>query len=113
MGADVVASTMLSKLRGYIEQKGVIIKRSGVHKSQMVVGILDDTSETCLQSSYWEVLMICMKDAHAIERLAKALLLEMAEKQIKDEEAYQILCILFSGLLENLSSVRLAWCKYA
>lgn len=110
MSADVVASLILSKMRGHIEQNHAILG-SATYKTQMVAGTVDATSESYPQPSFWEVLMMCIKDVYGMERLAKALLLEMAEKQVKDDEAYDILHMLFFNLLENTNSIRLTWEK--
>lgn len=102
--ADAVASQMLSKLLKYMEQRGNA-EQSGMHERE-VSGALIDTWEIYSQSNYWTVIMSCMKDVYAVERLIKALMLEMTEKQVKDQEAYRILCILFPNLFESQTTIR-------
>ncbi|KAI5083844.1 hypothetical protein GOP47_0000013 [Adiantum capillus-veneris] len=88
--ADVVASQILFKLGNNLEQCD-----------------LGNTRGSSEEFGFWTVIMDSMGDIYALERLVRELLLEMSKKQIKDSDAYCILCLLFSKLIECRNNIRL------
>lgn len=101
--ADIVASRMLPTLLQFIK-KDVSSEENSKHASEEnpLFAVIEDH----LQSSFWAIIMASMRDAHAVEKLTNVLLLDMAHKQVKDWEAYCILCVLFSDLVARQASIR-------
>lgn len=108
--ADVVASQILSKILHHLKY-WEIAQPGDSHENDNQSGVVIETSEGQLWSGYWTALMDCIKDVYAMERLVKALLLEMTQEHIKDREAYCVLFILFSKRFQNQNNIRFLFTK--
>lgn len=59
-----------------------------------------------LQKTFWSGVTVSVKDSHAMERWAEALLRELAVRDLSDWQAYCILCMCFGCLLPQHTLTR-------
>ncbi|KAH7441907.1 hypothetical protein KP509_03G061400 [Ceratopteris richardii] len=95
--ADAVVSQILFKLLDSI---------SLYHNTESKGNDISVLESTC-SFGFWTAMMDYITDIYAVERLIKALLLRMSDKQVNDADAYLMLYTLFSQHIANHKNIRL------